>query len=96
MWEYNELVASFIHWATNSKSRKMSITLMVTGSSECAKEYTRKFKKQIESQVLQIVFLGDGGFFSVMPIVQKVIIPGNGVSIILKVHYYWTSISEIA
>merc|ERR1739838_61851 len=75
VWEYNELVASFMHWATNSKSRKMSITLMVTGSSECAKEYTRKFKKQIDSQVLQIVFLGDGGFFSVMPIVQKVIIP---------------------
>ena len=43
---------------------------MVTGSSSCAKEYTRKFKKQIEAQVLQIVFLGDGGFFSVMPIVQ--------------------------
>jgi len=75
VWEYNELVASFIHWATNSKSRKMSVTLMVTGSSSCAKEYARKFRKQIESQLLQIVFLGDGGFFSVMPIVQKVIIP---------------------
>ena len=75
VWEYNELVASFIHWATNSKSRKMSVTLMVTGTSACAKEYTRKFRKQIESQLLQIVFLGDGGFFSVMPIVQKVIIP---------------------
>ena len=48
---------------------------MVTGSSSCAKEYARKFRKQIESQLLQIVFLGDGGFFSVMPIVQKVIIP---------------------
>lgn len=48
----------------------MSITLMVTGSSSCAKDYTRKFKKQIEAQLLQIVFLGDGGFFSVMPIVQ--------------------------
>jgi len=74
VWGYDELVAAFIDYAISSRSRKTSVTLMVTGSSSCAKKYLEKFRKKIESQILQVVLIGDGGFFSVMPIVQKVVV----------------------
>ena len=57
VWGYDELVAAFIDYAISSRSRKTSVTLMVTGSSSCAKKYLEKFRKKIESQILQGMIL---------------------------------------
>jgi len=77
IWGFSALVASFIEKAVASKSRKTPITLLVSGSSNDAIDYQRILRKQVESKMLQIVVIGDGAAFTVMPIVQKVLIPAS-------------------
>ena len=72
IWGFSALVANFIEKAVASKSRKTPITLLVSGSSNDAMDYQRILRKQVESKMLQIVVIGDGAAFTVMPIVQKV------------------------
>ena len=72
IWGFSALVASFIEKTVASKSRKTPITLLVSGSSNDAIDYQRILRKQVESKMLQIVVIGDGAAFTVMPIVQKV------------------------
>merc|ERR1712110_9192 len=75
IWGYSELIASFIESAVDSKSRKTPITLLVSGRSKDALNYQIRLGKHLERKLLQIIIIGDGAFFSVMPIVQKVLIP---------------------
>lgn len=75
IWGYSELIASFIESAVDSKSRKTPITLLISGPSKEALHYQSRMEKHLARKLLQIIIIGDGAFFSVMPIVQKVLIP---------------------
>lgn len=75
IWGYSELIASFVESAVNSKSRKTPITLLISGRSKDALNYQKRLGKHLERKLLQIIIIGDGAFFSVMPIIQKVLIP---------------------
>jgi len=75
IWGYSELTSSFVQSAIDSKSRKTPITLLVSGPKGEALRVQKMLEKHTESKVLHINIIGDGGFFSVMPIVQKVLIP---------------------
>ena len=72
IWGYSELIASFVESAVNSKSRKTPITLLISGRSKDALNYQKRLGKHLERKLLQIIIIGDGAFFSVMPIIQKV------------------------
>ena len=72
IWEYSELVANFVDSAVDSKSRKTPITLLIAGRSAEALKFQKRMSKHLDRKLLQIIVLGDGAFFSVMPIVQKV------------------------
>jgi len=77
-WGYSEAVAAFIEAAVDSKSRKTPITLIVSGPSSEAVKFQSRMKKYLDPKLkntLQIIIIGDGAFFSVMPIVQKVLLP---------------------
>lgn len=75
IWGYSELVSSFIESAVDSKSRKTPITLLFSGRSQEAIKFQSRMEKHLDRKLLQIIVIGDGAFFSVMPIVQKVLIP---------------------